>query len=196
MNILQIVTLISPDGAYGGPVRVAFNQARQLRAQGHDVRIAGSYRGYEVPPERIEGTPVYLSKARTVLPGVGFAGIAAPAMFIWMIRNRRTFDVVHVHAARDCVTLPAAALAMVLGKHVVLQTHGMIDRSRRSLALLLDLLLTKCVLRRAAAVLYLTEDERTELLHIQKCCRTEHLANGVPKYDGETTQRSAGGRIE
>ncbi|BBZ56378.1 glycosyltransferase [Mycolicibacterium phocaicum] len=196
MNILQIVTLVSADGAYGGPVRVAFNQARQLRARGHEVRIVGSYRGYDVPPDCIEGTPVHLSKARTVLPGVGFAGLAAPATFMWMIRNRRTFDVVHVHAARDCVTLPAAALAMLLGKHVVLQTHGMIDRSRRTLARLLDVLLTKRVLRQAAAVLYLTEAERTELLHIQKCCRTEHLANGVPQYGGKLAETAPGDRIE
>ncbi|OBA86508.1 hypothetical protein A5642_22480 [Mycolicibacterium mucogenicum] len=196
MNILQVVTLVSPDGAYGGPVRVAFNQARQLRARGHYVRIVGSYRGYDVPPDCIEGTPVYLSKARTVLPGVGFAGVAAPATLMWMIRNRRTFDVVHVHAARDCVTLPAAALALVLGKRVVLQTHGMIDRSRRSLAMLLDVLLTKRVLRQAAAVLYLTEAERTELLHIQKRCRTEHLVNGVPQYGGERAEVSPDDRIE
>lgn len=37
MNVRQVLTLVTPDGAYGGPARVAFNQAGEIRAQGHAV---------------------------------------------------------------------------------------------------------------------------------------------------------------
>lgn len=180
MNVLLVVTLVSPDGAYGGPVRVAFNQAHQLREQGHSVRIAGSYRGYDVAPTQLDSIPVYLAKARKALPFIGFAGLTAPTLPWWMIRHRHTFDVVHVNAARDLVTLPAALTALLLRKRVVLQTHGMIDRSSRLLARVLDALLTRFVLRHAAVVLYLTGAERSELLHIQRRARLARLTNGVP----------------
>jgi hypothetical protein len=39
MRILQVVTLISPDGAYGGPARVALNPSAELIRRGHDVTL-------------------------------------------------------------------------------------------------------------------------------------------------------------
>ena len=79
------------------------------------------------------------------------------------------------------LTLPAARIA--LSKHVpiVLQTHGMIDRSTKLLAKPVDALLTRYVLRRAARVLYLTEQERTDVKRIGgECIHLTHLPNGVP----------------
>ena len=45
MRILQVATLFTPDGEYGGPVRVAMNQALALAAAGHEVTLAGAARG-------------------------------------------------------------------------------------------------------------------------------------------------------
>src|SRR5947208_3258851 len=108
MRVLQVVTLITPDGAYGGPVRVAFNQAQQLRSKGYDALIVATARGYSPLPRELNDTPVRLSKARLLLPFAGFSGIVSPSMLWWMLRHRRDYDVVHVHLARDLVTLPAA----------------------------------------------------------------------------------------
>ena len=79
MRILQVVTLLSPDGAYGGPARVALNQSAELIRRGHDVTVAAATRGYRVPPTELNGVPVRLFAARTLLPGTGFAGMGAPA---------------------------------------------------------------------------------------------------------------------
>ena len=46
MRILHVVTLVSPDGAFGGPVRVAENLARELRRRGHDVTVAAAASGF------------------------------------------------------------------------------------------------------------------------------------------------------
>ncbi|MBK5249133.1 MAG: hypothetical protein JJE50_06815, partial [Actinomycetales bacterium] len=74
MRIISVVTLFSPDGAYGGPTRVAVNQAAALRRLGHQVVIAAGGRGYAHPPEHVHGVPLRLFPVRTAVPGTGFAG--------------------------------------------------------------------------------------------------------------------------
>ncbi|OBB33351.1 hypothetical protein A5792_09345 [Mycolicibacterium peregrinum] len=189
--VLHVVTLITPDGAYGGPVRVAFNQTRQLRAAGHRTLVAGAVRGYSKIPTVLDGVPVRLAKARRIIPKLGFSGLLAPALLRWMVRNRKSFDVIHVHLARDLITLPAAAIALILRKRLIVQTHGMITDSSHPIAPILDRILTRPILRRAAAVLYLTEDERAALLRVQPEVAARHLRNGVPDYEGARTATGA-----
>jgi glycosyltransferase involved in cell wall biosynthesis len=197
MRILQIVTLISPDGAYGGPVRVAFNQSRQLRSQGHDVVVAGASRGYDPVPQELERQPVQLTRPRAIVPFMGFAGLASPSLLWWMLRRRKTYDIVHVHLARDLVTLPAALLSLLLRKRLVVQTHGMIIPSRRAIAPLMDWLLTRPVLRRANAVVHLSDDEKQALLQVEPRLALTHLPNGVPTYDiaNQDMDTSAGSEV-
>jgi len=183
MRILQVVTLISPDGAYGGPARVALNQSAELIDQGHDVTVVSATRGYRVAPTVLDGVPVKLFPARTLVPGTGFAGMGAPAMAAWYRRNRDNFDIVHVHLARELVVLPVAAAARRYKRPYVLQTHGMVVPSSHPLAPTLDAVCTRKVLRDAGAVFYLTPLERQQLLEVAgPPLRLAPLGNGVPDY--------------
>ncbi|PKQ31169.1 MAG: glycosyltransferase [Actinobacteria bacterium HGW-Actinobacteria-2] len=188
MRILSVVTLISPDGAYGGPVRVAVNQARALIEAGHQVTVAAATRGFIDPPTAIDQVPVRLFPARTILPGTGFAGLGAPALTRWVRDHLADFDVVHLHLARDLVTLPVAAAVRRAGLPYFVQSHGMIDPSRNPLAGPLDALVTRRVLRDAAAVFHLTNHERDQLRLVAGELRFVPLANGVP----EAAQAPAG----
>jgi glycosyltransferase involved in cell wall biosynthesis len=180
MNVLQVLTLVTPDGAYGGPARVAFNQAAEIRAQGHSVTITGACRGYSQPPDSLYGISVRLFKGTQLVPLTGHAGLAAPSALYWMFKNRRSIDVVHVHLGRDLVSMPAALLALLMRKRLIVQTHGMIVRSRHPVAPVLDLLLTRPILRRADVVLYLTDKERDDLLEVEPAIAAQALPNGVP----------------
>ncbi|WP_306635307.1 glycosyltransferase [Pseudarthrobacter siccitolerans] len=182
MKIIQVATLISPDASYGGPVTVALNQCRELLAKGHDVTLLAAASGFEQPfPTEIQGVPVKLFPARQVLPKVGFAGIAAPSMLAWLQRHAHLADVIHVHMARDFVTLPAALLAVQKKTPLYLQCHGMIDPSNKVLAQPLDLLLTRPILRRARGIFYLTPTERSALASVAgPTLPLRKLANGVP----------------
>lgn len=182
MKILGVVTLVSPHGEYGGPLRVAVNQLRELAARGHEVVLAGSCRGYgATPPTEIEGIPTRLFPALTLLPGTGFAGLTSPGLLRGVRSHVREFDVVHVHAARDMVTLPVARLAQRAGVRTVLQTHGMIDESTNPLAGPLDAVITRNALRDADAVTYLTPEERRSLEVVSRgTARLVPLINGVP----------------
>jgi glycosyltransferase involved in cell wall biosynthesis len=185
MKVLQILTLISPDGAYGGPARVALNQCAALVEAGHEPTLLAGTRGYSVPPQQIDGTPVRLFPARRILPRVGYAATWTPAMVGWLKRHGRGFDVVHVHLARDLVTMPAARAAMQLGLPVVVQTHGMIVTGTHPLAAPIDALWTKKLLGSASAVFYLNDAERSELTVIGgPGLRLEPLENGVPVTAG------------
>ncbi|GHD45379.1 glycosyltransferase [Mycetocola manganoxydans] len=182
MRILSVVTLITPNGDYGGPVRVALNQAKALIARGHDVTVAGAHRGFPgAAPDELDGVPTALFPGRTIIPRVGFAGLASPGLDRWLRRNIGTFDIVHIHAARDFVTLPAARLARRAGVPFVLQTHGMIDPSSNPLARPLDAFLTRPLLGAAKRVFYLTPEEKRGLLSVGGSdLPLQELSNGVP----------------
>jgi glycosyltransferase involved in cell wall biosynthesis len=183
MRILQVVALLSPDGAFGGPARVALNQSAELIRRGHDVTVAAATRGYGVRPTELNGVPVRLFRARTLLPGTGFPGMAAPGLANWFRGSAAGFDVVHIHFGRDLVVLPAAVAARRHRIPYVLQTHGMVVPSNHPLAGPLDTVWTRKVLRDAKAVLYLTDQEREQLGKVARTqLRLVQVGNGVPDY--------------
>jgi glycosyltransferase involved in cell wall biosynthesis len=180
MRILQVVTLISPEGTYGGPTTVALNQCTALQALGHEVDVAAGYPGTSPVVQSHGAVPLHLFPVRRVIPGIGFAGLASPSLLRWVAREIRAYDVVHVHVARDFVTLPVARLARLRGVPLVVQPHGMIDSSNRLLARPLDAFLTRPTLRRASAVCHLTPLERDELHRVARGdLRLVSLQNGV-----------------
>lgn len=192
MRVLHVVTLVSPDAAFGGPVRVAENQAVELRARGHEITVAAGTRGYRAgggqpegaagpPPRDLGGVPLRLFPVHPVLPGAGFSGLASAPMLLWLDREVQRCDVVHVHLARDLVTLPAAWLARRRRTPYVVQPHGMVVESGHRLAGVLDAGLTRRVLTGAAAVLHLTPQERDGLVAVARGPLPLHqLGNGVP----------------
>jgi glycosyltransferase involved in cell wall biosynthesis len=183
MRILQVVSLLSADGAFGGPARVAINQSAELRRQGHDVVLAAGTRGYETPPTEIEGVSLRLFPARTALPFVGFPGMTAPGLARWFRTHAHEFDVVHIHFGRDLMVIPVAVLARRKHLPYLLQTHGMVIPSRNPLAGPLDTLWTRRLLTDASAVLYLTELEGRQLREVaRREVRLVQLPNGVPDY--------------
>lgn len=183
MRILQVVTLLSPDGAYGGPTRVALNQGAELRARGHEVTIVGATRGYRVVPTELNGVPVKLFAARTFVPGTRFAGLGAPGLSRWFHSNRSRFDIVHLHFSRDLIMVRMALAARRHRIPYVLQTHGMVVPSSHPLATPLDAMWTRKLLRDAGAIFYLNPQERDQLIAVGGGqLRLRALGNGVPDY--------------
>jgi glycosyltransferase involved in cell wall biosynthesis len=182
VRILHVVTLVSPDGAFGGPVRVAENLARELLRRGHEVTVAAAASGYApgATPTELGGAPLLTFPARRVAPG-GFSGLSAPGLQSWIRAHAAGLDVAHVHLARDLVTLPAATSLRRRGVPYVVQPHGMVVESGSRLAGPLDALVTRRVLDGAGAILHLTPAERAGLLAIGAGeASLRELGNGVP----------------
>ncbi len=182
MRILQVATLFTPDGEFGGPTRVAVNLARELAERGHEVTLAGAARGYAAQPREIDGVCAVTAPARQLVPGIGYAGLTGRGLRRLLRPEIEAADVVHLHLAREFVTLPAARAARRAGTPYVVQPHGMVDASDRLLARPLDMAITRPVLREAAAVLYLTGTERRRITDFAgPGLRLRPLRNGVPR---------------
>ncbi|WP_371676589.1 glycosyltransferase [Streptomyces sp. NBC_01276] len=183
-KVLHAVTLHSPSHAFGGPVRVALNLAKGLRARGHEARLLALGEGFDPWPDSVEGVPAKLFPARRILP-LGFSGMTSSALLASAGRLVREADLVHVHLARDLVTLPVALAALRAGKPLVLQTHGMVDPSEKALAKVLDAVAVRRLLRGADAVLYLTPHERAGLEAVVRgpLPRAVRLVNGTPAQE-------------
>ncbi|MEV0784558.1 glycosyltransferase [Streptomyces sp. NPDC050423] len=183
MKILHVVTLHTPDHAFGGPTRVALNLSKVQRAEGDDARIMALGDGFDGPlPSQVEGVPAHLYQARHLLPRFEVSGITSGPLLLAARRMMRGADVVHVHLMRDLVTLPAGLLALASGTPLVVQTHGMVDPTGKRVAQLTDLLGVRKVLRGADAVLHLTETERIDVNAVAApvpLTRTVRLVNGV-----------------
>lgn len=184
MRILHVVTLISPDGAYGGPARVALNSCAELIRRGHDVTIAAATRGQTSYPALTEAVPSELFASRMLLPTRTFHGMGAPGLTRWFAAHATDYDVVHIHLGRDLVVLPIAMSARRRKIPYVLQTHGMVTPAH-ALSVPIDACWTRRALRDAGAVCYLTERERQQLVAVGGAqLRLHELGNGVPEYPG------------
>lgn len=181
MRILHIVALVTPDGAYGGPVRVAMNQTAALHQRGHTVKVAAAASGFPHRPTQLGSVPAELFASMGSVPGLGFASTWAPRMRSWLNANASQFDIAHVHLGRDLVTLPAALQLRRLRIPYVCQTHGMIRARSHRLAPVIDRVWTNKLLRDAAEILCLDEREHADLIEIVgPDCNYELLPNGVP----------------
>ena len=190
MKALHVVTLHTPDNAFGGPMTVAANLCRELRCRGDEALILTMGHGFEDRQHAVQGVPAVVPPAYRLAPPLGMSGIVSPAALARAWRLVRQADVVHVHLARDLLTAPVAAMALRAGTPLVVQTHGMVDASDKRLAGVLDALLVRRVLRRADAVLHLTELERTQLLKVldqPTAANLSRLPNGVAPADRRPT---------
>ncbi|MET7619721.1 glycosyltransferase [Streptomyces sp. NPDC005408] len=158
MRMVHVVTLVSDDGAFGGPTSVALGQLGEFASRGHKVTLLSLWRGRSPAPERIGPVPLRSRPARSVIPGQGFLGLMHPMLVRDMWRAMKDADVVHVHAGRDLVSLTALALAVLRRKRFFVQTHGMVQARNSAAARLFDRAYVP-LLRKARGCLVLTEDE-------------------------------------
>ena len=164
MRIAHVVTYLSATGAYGGPVSVAAGHCRELAARGHDVVLYAGWDG--LGDGAVEGGETRSRRARRLLPSDSFSLLFSLPLLLTFVRQVRRFDVVHVHLARDLVTLPLALVCLLARTPLVVQTHGMIVPDRRLLCRVLDALAVRRVLRTARRQLVLTDLEHRQVLEV------------------------------
>lgn len=179
LSVLHVVTLISDDGAFGGPVSVATAQARELERRGHRVNVTGLGRGDVRVPPGLSAERWVLHPARRLVPGAGMLGLFNAGLIRYLWVTLRTVDVVHVHAGRDLVSLAALLVARIRRIPVVAQTHGMVLPRRHLRARVFDPLFLR-LLRRVRTVLFMTPGEETDLRsQLGATASLTFLGNGV-----------------
>lgn len=151
MRLVHVVTLVSDDGAFGGPTSVAVAQLEECAARGHDVTLVSLWRGRARASERV-GTVRFVSRpARRLVPGRGCLGLAHPLLLWDLWRTMGRADTVHLHAGRDLVSLAGLAVARLRRTDFVTQTHGMVEPRTGLVARVFDSLYVPCCAGHAAA---------------------------------------------
>jgi len=188
LRILHVVTLVDDRSSYGGPLTVAVNQCNELRRRGHDARILAGWAGKGRAPTSIEGVPAHLFRVRSFVPGTRFSGLLSMKMLNWLRCNAKTFDVAHLHTARDLVPLSAGQLLRFSRVRYTTQTHGMVLPDGRRSAKIIDRLLTLRVLRNAVARFVLTDVETAALADLLGAhSLTIQLPNGITVQESPRT---------
>ncbi|MFD1212062.1 glycosyltransferase [Arthrobacter sp. GCM10027362] len=176
MKICHIVAYVSSDGAYGGPTTVAFAQCQALQA-GHEVTLLAGWDG----KAQAGGTDgIRRIYKRAFRPLSSFGSLFSPGLLWWLLRNGRSFDLCHIHLARDFTVMPAALLCRLLSVPYVIQTHGMIRTPSGLAGRAYDRFLTFPALRGARRSFYLTTEEHTDLSAMPGHPPFEQVRNAVP----------------
>lgn len=179
LRIAVVLPLISNTGRSGGPTSVALGHAAELARRGHKVTVLAVRDENSEDAAKQAGVDVRTFPMRIISRRLGFSGFVGAGMARYFAVHKREYDLVHVHMARDLVTLPIAYRSIASSIPTVVQTHGMIDRSDRSLAHIIDAALTRRVLRRASVVLSLTEREDADILGVERRTKIARIGNGV-----------------
>ncbi|OQD52076.1 glycosyl transferase [Streptomyces phaeoluteigriseus] len=165
MRLVHVVTLVSDDGAFGGPTSVALAQLGECATRGHDVTLVSLWRGRS-PAARRLGAVRFLSRpAWRVVPGRGCLGLMHPLLLRDLWRAMGRADVVQLHAGRDLVSLAALVVARLRRTAFITQTHGMVEPRSSPVARVFDRLYVP-LLRRSRCCLVLTERERRALTDV------------------------------
>ena len=181
MRILHLITLYSPDGAFGGPLRVALNQAVELGGRGHVVQLAGGWTSSGEPPAAVGGVQLHLFRSRRPVPRGGFSALVSPGLVWWLISHAADYDIIHVHAGRDLTSQSVMIVLALLRRKFVIQTHGMIGIDGRLRTKLVDVLWVRRLLRQATSRLVLTQREKNELsVLVGSDVSVQMMGNGVP----------------
>jgi glycosyltransferase involved in cell wall biosynthesis len=95
--------------------------------------------------------------------------------------NIKNYDIVHIHAGRDLISITSLGLARSMGLPYVIQTHGMVTFDSRNLTRVMDALFVRRLLRQAVKRFVLTQEEANELAAVLgPGYPTLRLVNGVP----------------
>ncbi|MGW0036390.1 glycosyltransferase [Gordonia sp. NPDC003376] len=185
MKILHVLTALSPDGAFGGPARVAANQCAALRDRGNEVTLVAGAQGFDQPVRHFGGQPVTTFPARFLVPHIGYAALYAGGLRGWIRRHADDFDIAHVHLARDLVTFPAVSALRRTSTPYVVQPHGMITPNPNPLIAACDAIATRRYIAGAGRVLVLNGREREDLTGVMRRPLVfETVHNGVPATNG------------
>lgn len=182
-RVVRVVALASGSGRYGGPFDTSLRQVRIARDNGFEAVLVAAYESGDEPALDSSSTAIVkLFPAKNWVPAAGFAAIYSLRVFRALLVNIRAADVVHISFAREMVPLTAMAIAVLMGKRIVAQPHGMLTSRTSWLHSAMDIVV-RPLLTKANIVIALTEVEATELRSWLKGRRVSIVTLGNPVPD-------------
>ncbi len=127
MKVLHIIPTYKPAYGYGGPVTSVSKLCESLAAEGTDIRMLttdGNGQGHlDVPLGRsmdVDGVPTIYFHRFT-----GDPHSFCPALWRYLYRHARDYDIIHIHSWWNLLVMVAARLGR--GTKVILSPRGMLS---------------------------------------------------------------------
>jgi glycosyltransferase involved in cell wall biosynthesis len=183
VNILQVTLGFYPAVAWGGPVKIVHQNARELLRRGHEVTVyctnlldKSRKLGPSTSERKVDGIRVvyfntwHFSHGRATWPGT-LGPVWLPDLPGYLRGEISVFDVIHVNGYRNLMNLPVARGARQAQVPLVMQPHGTMPVIVNSFLVkrLYDRLLGGQELQGLSALIALQESERQQA-----------IARGVP----------------
>ena len=182
MRIAHVVTYLDKKRSYGGPVSVAIGLAQEQVNQGDEVDLISLSNSSALESMIPNGVLGHFFVVKNKTARTKFSRLISMSALYWLLKNRNTFDIFHLHFSRDLFQV-LAGLIVTSGKaKVVLQPHGMITNATRhakAYQAIYDRLLTNRVIAKADMVIALQEIEKSALWSNFGCQSIEILPNGI-----------------
>jgi glycosyltransferase involved in cell wall biosynthesis len=165
MKILQIVPFFTP--LRGGSVVAPYHLSKELANRGHKVTVATT--DFEFNEDYAQ---TLRSKGIDVIPFKCVANMGlflySPEMKLWLARNIRNFDIIHLHNFRSYQNNIVCTYSKRYDIPYVLQAHGSIPRimEKQKLKKLYDLVWGYKLLRNASKLLALTNNEKDQYIEM------------------------------
>jgi glycosyltransferase involved in cell wall biosynthesis len=174
MRILLVTLGFYPATAWGGPVKIVYQNGRELARRGHQVTVYCTNlldKKNLIAPgtfeRQVDGLRVVYFDTWRIPFWPGTLGpVWLPHLPDYLRRELPGFDIVHVNGYRNLMALPVARQARKVGVPLVVQPHGGMPVVVNSFLVkrLYDRLLGQQELRGLAALVALQESERQQAL--------------------------------
>jgi glycosyltransferase involved in cell wall biosynthesis len=190
MNILHITLGFYPANGWGGPVKVVYDNGKELVRRGHRVTVYCTNlrdKKNKIHPgtfeQEIGGMRIVYFDTWNIRSWPGTLGpFWLPDLGAYLKREIATFDVVHLNGYRSLMTLQVARVARGAGVPVVIQPHGTLPIIVNSFLVkhLYDRLFGRMEIEGIGALIALQESERQQALaHGIPSDRIEIVPNGI-----------------
>ena len=190
MHILHVTLGFYPALAWGGPVKIVYQNGKELVRRGHQVTIFCTNlldKKRKIEPgtfeRQVDGMRIVYYDTWYLPWWPGTLGpIWLPDLPSYILREIESFDIVHLNGYRSLMMLPVARAARRAGVPIVTQPHGTLSLGINSLLLkrIYDRAFGRVELNGISAFIALQEYERQlALAHGVPADRIEIIPNGI-----------------
>jgi len=157
MKILFISTVFMPAIGFGGPVTNTLELAKHITRKNHDI-IVFSSNAYDFK-ENIDIEKKEISENLNVFYFKNWCrrleSFITPGMIIGLIKERKNYDIIHIHTYRQFQDVICYLLLFFLNKPFVMTIHGMIIPKGRGKKIkkFFDLVIGKSILKKSEFII-------------------------------------------
>jgi glycosyltransferase involved in cell wall biosynthesis len=187
VRILLVIPYFYPEWTYGGPVRIAYDVARELIKRGHGVTVYTSSQNNgcsrtDSRVKELDGIRIHYFRNASAITVREMKLFITPEMIPVVRSGLQSFDIIHIHEYRTFQNIAVHHYARKYSIPYVLQAHGSLPRimAKQRLKWIYDVFFGYRLLRDASKVVALSQAEAEQYKRMGVLLkRIEVIPNGI-----------------